>query len=90
MNHTPTSFVFFERMKVATFATNAVLVVLLLCTTLAGVGARSKNAYFDDKMWKLIRTEDQVVQNLKDLRDGVYSLELSTTRSSCGSSGQGT
>jgi hypothetical protein len=80
-------------MKVTTFATNTLLVgVLVFCTTLEDVRARSKNVkgvYFDENTSKLIPTDNQVVQSLADLSDGVYSLGLTTTRSGCGSSGQG-
>jgi len=78
-------------MKVTTFATNTLLVVLF-CTIVEDVSARSKNVkdvYFDENTSKLIPTDNQVVQSLADLSDGVYSLELSTTRSSCVSSGKG-
>lgn len=70
-------------MKVTTFATTTLLVVVQLCTLLENV----KAAYFEKDT--LIPTENQVVQNLGDLRDGVYSMELATTRSSCGSFGKG-
>lgn len=72
-------------MKVATCLVGA----LLLCTNSIGVRAVSNNAkdtYFNEDTWALIRTEDGVVENLVDLRTGVYSLELASTRSSCGSS----
>ncbi|WPT17821.1 hypothetical protein PSENEW3_00005823 [Picochlorum sp. SENEW3] len=69
-------------MKVTTFATTTLLVVVQLCTLLENV----KAAYFEKDT--LIPTENQVVQNLGDLRDGVYSMELATTRSSCGSFGK--
>ncbi|KAI8108199.1 hypothetical protein M9434_006228 [Picochlorum sp. BPE23] len=76
-------------MQVATFAT---LLAVLVCTIVEDVHARSENVkgvYFDENTSKLIPADNQVVQSLADLSDGVYSLELVTTRSSsCGSSGQ--
>eukprot|EP00889_Picochlorum_renovo_P006890 jgi/Picre1/33920/NNA_001399.t1 len=71
--------------------TNTLVVVVLFCTMLEDVRARSRNVkgvYFDENTSKLIPADNQVVQNLADLSDGVYSLELATTRSGCGSSGQ--
>ena len=78
-----------KQMKVTTSAT---LLAVLVCTLLEDVHARSENVkdvYFDENTSNLIRTDNQVVQNLADLSDGVYSLELATPRSSCVSSGQG-
>ncbi|KAI8101852.1 hypothetical protein M9434_006916 [Picochlorum sp. BPE23] len=75
-------------MKVTTFAT---LLAVLVCTIVEDVHARSENVkgvYFDENTSKLVPSDNQVVQNLADLSDGVYSLELATTRSSCVSSGQ--
>lgn len=66
----------------------ASLVVLLVCSNPGGVRAQpeSKRArYFDENAWTLIRKENERLKSLKDLRDGVYSLELASSRSSCGS-----
>ena len=67
-------------------------VLLTLCVALVyGLGTHanaarlSKNVYFDENKWDLVPADNQPVAALSDLKDAVYSIQLSGERAGCGS-----
>ena len=70
--------------------------LLTLCVALAwglGVLARTPrqgtNEYFNTDTWSLVASDNNTITSLSDLKDGVYSIQLSGVRSGCGLDSKG-
>ena len=77
-------------------SSNSVRALVTLCVVLTwglGVFATSPrmttNDYFDPNKWDLVPGDNSAVTSLSDLKDGVYSIQLSGERSGCGLGSQG-
>ena len=67
-----------------------------LCVALSwglGVFAKSPrvstNDHFEPNKWSLVPGDNSAIMSLSDLKDGVYSIQLSGERSGCGLGSQG-
>ena len=66
----------------------SLLTTLLLFTSTVYAATQECLNHQKDGSWNLVGVQPQPIRSLDDLVDGVYSVELANTRTSCGK-GQG-